>query len=371
MSRPLDIVSSKSNAGHFTSGSPFSFDIVDFDLSSSLFPPLLWSDSTSASVPVDSHYVSDLHYYDLDDDSAIIEPYSPPSSTISCGSLDSSTKYLYALDLRLHETKQDHSAYFASPTSVSPLLAHMDAGSMASTTNSLAFLWEFHPMDGSLITLRVANSTPHHPTGIGFLRIPILGPSGFASVWTFYTPSLPATIISPSSIATDLGCVGYSSFANLNGVHCSLTLHSASVSPDVVFPLQLRHGLLFTFPLQCPISLPSPSEASGPVSPPVPSPSLSDTSDLHCFHLTKHQLSHLWHQQLGHLNRHSVASMHRFAVGILLLSLPDDLDACPVCLVSKLHHVPRGTDDTRHATQCYQGLSVDFGFFVQRSSDST
>jgi len=292
----LDVVSSNSNAGHLPPGSPFSFDIVDFDLSSLLFPPLLWSDSTSASVPADSHYVSDLHYYDLDDDSTIIEPSSLPLSSISCGSLDSSTKYLYALDLHLHETKQDHSTYFTSPALVSPLLAHMDAGSMASTTNSLAFLWEFRPMDGSSITLCVADSTPHHPTGIGFLCIPILGPSHFASVRTFYTPSLPATIISPSSIATDLGCVGYSSFANLNGVHCSLTLHSVSASSDVVFPLQLRHGLLFTFPLQRPVSLSSSSETSGPVSLPVPSSSLSDSSDLHCFHLTKHQLSHLWHQ---------------------------------------------------------------------------
>jgi len=33
----------------------------------------------------------------------------------------------------------------------------------------------------------------------------------------FYTPSLPATILSQASIASDLKCCGYTSFANIDG----------------------------------------------------------------------------------------------------------------------------------------------------------
>jgi len=61
--------------------------------------------------------------------------------------------------------------------------------------------------------------------------------------------------------------------------------------------------------------------------------------------------------------------MHCFAIGIPPISLPDDLDNCPICLSSKIHRAPWGKLDTHHATWCYQGISIDFGFFVQRSSD--
>jgi len=72
----------------------------------------------------------------------------------------------------------------------------------------------------------VADDTSHHPTGIGYLKVPTVESPGYASVWTFYTPSLPATTISPASIVSDLDCSRYSSFANLlDGQNSCLTLH--------------------------------------------------------------------------------------------------------------------------------------------------
>jgi len=126
---------------------------------------------------------------------------------------------------------------------------HMDAGSMANTTNHTNYLWDFHSLVGSIMTLCVADDSPHHPTGVGHLRVPTLGTPGFIMVRTFYMPSLPATILSPAAITSDSGCLGYSSFAHLDGHDCCLTLHGSTSTSDITFSLQLCHGLLFTHAL--------------------------------------------------------------------------------------------------------------------------
>jgi hypothetical protein len=49
-----------------------------------------------------------------------------------------------------------------------------------------------------------------------------------------------------------------------------------------------------------------------------------------------------------------------------------DLDKCPICAHAKLHKAARAATTTRRATQCFQGISIDFGFIVQSSNaDST
>jgi len=53
---------------------------------------------------------------------------------------------------------------------------------MASTTNCHQFLWGFQSLHGSAATLRVADDTPHQPTGIGYLKVPIVEPPGYADV---------------------------------------------------------------------------------------------------------------------------------------------------------------------------------------------
>jgi len=119
---------------------------------------------------------------------------------------------------------------------------------------------------------------------------------------------------------------------------------SPSVSDDIVFPLQFCHGLLFTHALIA--SLPDRPSASllqcfcqDPRSPTLP-------TALPVQHLTQQQFSHLWHQCLGHISRHPVADMHQFALGIPKISIPHDIDQCPVCLASKIHHAACGHEDS-------------------------
>jgi len=220
-------------------------------------------------------------------------------------------------------------------------------------------LWEFQLLHDSDTTLWVADDTAHHPTGIGFLKVPILDKSGFLLICTFYTPSLPMTIISPSSITSDIGCDGYSSFANLDGQKCCLTLHGCHPNQTITFPLQLCHGLLFMHALQ-----PPPVHGSSTIAQcTCQSDMLSPRNEVFSIqHLTKQQTLHLWHQCLGHINHHSIAEMHCFATGIPCIAILTDLDNCPICLSSKLHCAHQGKLDTRHATWCYQGLSIDFVF---------
>jgi hypothetical protein len=59
--------------------------------------------------------------------------------------------------------------------------------------------------------------------------------------------------------------------------------------------------------------------------------------------------------------------MHRHAKGVPPLPIASELDKCPICLRAKLRKANRGTADSRRATVCNQGISVDFGFMVQTS----
>jgi len=341
---------------------------VDFSLSSSTVFP--WCTSSLSSSSDDD---LPLLYYDLDaDDGSVLGPIvdivSDPVLYSNSYSIDPTSHYLYALDLCLQEMQSNCSTFYTETAVFPPgplLLAHMDVGSMANTTNQSDYLWGFSSLHGSNTTLCVADDMPHHPTGVGYLKVlMMLGLPGFLLVHTFYTPSLLATILSPASITSDAGCISYTSFAKLDGQDCCLMLHgSPSVSDDIVFPLQFCHGLLFTHALIAPLpACPSASLLQCSCQDP-PSPTLPTALPVQ--HLTQQQLSHLWHQCLGHISWHSVADMHWFALGIPKISIPHNIDQCPVCLASKIHHALCGHEDSRHASQCYQGLSIDFGFFVQ------
>ena len=88
-------------------------------------------------------------------------------------------------------------------------------------------------------------------------------------------------------------------------------------------------------------------------------------------HLTKLEAAALWHGRLGHLGRTSIAKLHRSVDGVPKLPYPHDIDTCPVCNKAKIHKRAKGTSSTRRATQCFQGLSLDFGIIVQASNDSS
>ncbi len=82
-------------------------------------------------------------------------------------------------------------------------------------------------------------------------------------------------------------------------------------------------------------------------------------------------LQMLWHQRLGHLNFRRLLEMHRSVKGMPKFTLSTELEGCPICLAAKLRKAPKGTETTMRATTCNQGLSIDFGFMVQKSRDST
>jgi hypothetical protein len=58
------------------------------------------------------------------------------------------------------------------------------------------------------------------------------------------------------------------------------------------------------------------------------------------------------------------------AVGVPKIASDDDLNKCPICMAAKLCKANKGTEDSRHATICNQGISIDAGFIVQSSKDS-
>ena len=369
-----------------------------------------------------------------------------------------------------------------------PPRAHVDGGSMASTTSRKDLLFAYRPFCApSSVVLSVADKTPHRSIGVGYLKIPADLGAPPQLVPCYHTPTLPVTIVSPNAMTAHLRCQGYTSISNLDGSDCCLRLRHATPSRSHRFPLDLVRGLLYSRPLIKPSAtehcqdLPAPalhgqyieqvassggsscSACAGPspipsspelapraspseappdspgVSAPLPDGPASAMSklqmflrtasqhdvsldDLHCHalgvpvwapepppspvsspppascscsppstsssatpsvtellharddrlfyvnHLTRDQLRILWHQRLGHLHSRRVSDLHRFAKGIPNVPIATELDKCPICLAAKLSKAARGADDSRRATQCHQGLSVDFGFMVQASS---
>jgi hypothetical protein len=79
----------------------------------------------------------------------------------------------------------------------------------------------------------------------------------------------------------------------------------------------------------------------------------------------------LWHQRLGHLHSRRVSDLHKYARGVPHVPIATELDSCPVCAGAKLRRAACSTTDSRHATQCFQGILIDFGFMVQKSATVT
>ena len=180
----LDVTAINSNEGHLSHGIdssisslPFSscLDIIDVTSSAPFYTTLAWSD-LPFSTHIDQVSSTPLSYDLNDDHGSVLEPTidftSDPVPLRSTLSVDPTSQYLYALDLHLQDTNSDRSTYYDQSMSFTlgpHLYAHMDAGSMANTTNHIDYLWDFHSLEGSTMTLNVADDTPHHPTGVGHL----------------------------------------------------------------------------------------------------------------------------------------------------------------------------------------------------------
>jgi hypothetical protein len=89
--------------------------------------------------------------------------------------LDRRHTALYHHDLYVRTIGTTRIQHYAQLRSTQPHLtrrAHADGGSMASTTDQLQFLWHYHNDPDIHVVLRVADSRGHHPTGVGYLKIP-------------------------------------------------------------------------------------------------------------------------------------------------------------------------------------------------------
>ncbi len=142
---------------------------------------------------------------------------------------------------------------------VLPPRGHIDGGALASTTDRKDYLWSYREFDTAARSraprLRVADDTVHVPTGIGYSCIPTHHSGRHVFVPTYFTPEIPATILSPYALGKALDCNGYQTFSDFHNDHAQLTLVDCSYChSDVQFDLQLIRGLLFTDSLVAPTS---------------------------------------------------------------------------------------------------------------------
>jgi hypothetical protein len=150
--------------------------------------------------------------------------------------------------------------------------AHMDAGSMASTSDQRDYFYHLRLYPESIPLsarprLKVADNKIHYAAGEGYLKQLVRTGHGFRMVKAFYTPSLPATIFSPDAMGRQFGCRGYVGVSNFDGQGCEFRLHHCRASPqDVVIDLTLIRGLLYTDPLIKPTT---DYERTGPLVPPI------------------------------------------------------------------------------------------------------
>ena len=176
---------------------------------------------------------------------------------------DSPLSALYGVDRILHSLDVSHSAYYDRLHILEPALgpdapvhAHMDGGSQATTCPHVDLLWHpcMYPASMHVPALHVADTHPHYLTGEGYLCVPDLQ-GGHMLIQCFYTPSLPATILSPDAAGHELGCQGWSCFSHFFGGSCFIRLHHCChTSGDCVLPATPIHGLLYSEPLVPPLT---------------------------------------------------------------------------------------------------------------------
>ena len=81
------------------------------------------------------------------------------------------------------------------------------------------------------------------------------------------------------------------------------------------------------------------------------------------------EIAHFLFQYLPLIDKHN---KQRQSILNLEKSWPtQSADQCLTCMAAKMPKSARGLDDSSRATQCHQGLSIDFGFVVQASKNTS
>jgi hypothetical protein len=343
-------------------------------------------------------------FTNVDTNTCIISSISSPvfdSVSASSLSIDESSPDNPALDHDAFLLRRLVGTYDSEARAV---YAHADSGSMACTTSDATLLYAYRPLLPHQTRIRLfdAGSHLHHPSGVGYLRVPAYRLPSLSTamppdvaptpcclfVRTYHTTTIPGVIISHCAIAKQLGAVSYSmtSLDNGNGFIRFPHRTPTALTFDMFLHLQpthLRGGLTFTPALYVPTAaeqtaaLPrsvdryvasaisttslTPPSLSYPT--PVASLSLlhsldrypefsSMSRDLLVGSLSRPALTMLWHQRLGHLNFRRLSELHRHTRGLPALSMPSAIDKCAVCLAAKLRKAPRGSASIMVATIC-------------------
>lgn len=189
-------------------------------------------------------------------------PWSSPEISehdllVACmNQVDPASRALYAMEMKMQDTGMCRNMIYRRMREKEAILrdtgavrGHIDNGAMVSTTNDKTLLWHIRKVLRPP-ALKVADSYQHFPTHEGYLRLPTESVDGYHMVRCYFTPTLDATIISPDAFGRDLGCRGYTSVSNFDGIDCRLTLHHCRRrSEDVEIALTLIRGLLYSEPL--------------------------------------------------------------------------------------------------------------------------
>ena len=123
---------------------------------------------------------------------------------------------------------------------------------------------------------------------------------------SYYTPEIPATIISPHAFSKALHCSGYQTYSDIVNNRAQLQLLDCRNSPleATTFELTLIRGLLYIESLIVPTNLEHTS-LDPPVPPTLSSPLVSfydEKGDVPVRALTREQQRALWHMRFGHVN---------------------------------------------------------------------
>jgi hypothetical protein len=237
--------------------------------------------------------------------------------------------------------------------------ALIDTGAEASTTHLRHLLHKYETVPFEKYMSDAGNNR-RRSIGFGYLKIVTNDDNGvptrLSMVHCWHTPTLPHTVMSPGATVKRhrkrfTSCTAFKNFATGRGHD---TLHSILGTSDVILLGILSRGTLFTEPL---VHFPAALHDCEP-------------SEARIHYLSKRATRILWHQRLRHIHMRRLADLHTHVDGIHRVKVPPDIEGCDTCWTCKLRKKARGTGDTRKdATVAGQGISLDFGFIVQRSND--
>ena len=241
----------------------FPTDVLDFDPESAGIP--------ISELQIDSDNPQDGSFRPQSISVPPIEQVLPEARRDGC--LPEAIQAIYMLQHQLAHSHVSAIEFYSMVRAREPLLhaalpprAHVDGGAMGATAATLLYLWYYRPLTSEELAViprfKVADGSLHLPVGVGFLKVPLQPPYSFVFVKTYYTPGIPATIISPHAMATALGCQGYTAVSDLVGDTSSLHLTECTAcDSDVVMSLTRISGLSHADSLIAP----TPEEHASPI----------------------------------------------------------------------------------------------------------